>query len=370
METKEPDSPMTHNDFLFRGGVDELDPDVAELIRHETARQQQKLILIPSESTVPHAVREALSSSFHNLYAEGYPLENSRKLTQGEILDYESRLPEFRRHADERYYKGTEYANIIESLARRRAAEIFAGNGLSADDLYVNVQPLSGAPANNAVYTGLLNVGDTVMGMDLIMGGHLTHGSPVNRSGKYYNIVSYTINEKTEKLDYDQMMQLALEHKPRLIIGGFSSYPFTPDWQAYREIADAVGATLLADVAHVAGLIAAGVYPNPVGIADVVSFTTHKTLNGPRGAVLITHRRDLARLLDRAVFPGEQGGPHINTMAALAVSLRLATSEQFQQLGAQPCATPRASPKNWRRANSACPTAARTPTCSCSIVNP
>ena len=294
---------MTFADFLFRGSVDELDPDVSELIRHETARQQEKLILIPSESTVPFAVRNALSSSFHNIYAEGYPLENSRRLTQREILDYDQRLPEFRRNADQRYYKGTEYANIIEALARRRAAELFAGNGLSAEDLYVNVQPLSGAPANNAVYSALLDVGDTVMGMDLIMGGHLTHGSPVNRSGKYYKIVSYTIDPETGRLDYEQMMKLALEQRPRLIIGGFSSYPFAPDWNAYREIADAVGAYLLADVAHVAGLIAAGVYPNPVGIADVVSFTTHKTLNGPRGAVLITHRRTLGRQIDRAVFP-------------------------------------------------------------------
>ena len=326
---------MSHNDYLFRGDIEDLDPDVAELIRHETARQQHCLILIPSESTVPHAVRHALSSSFHNIYAEGYPLSNSRRMTQQEILDYEARLPEFRRNSDQRYYKGTEYANILESLARRRAAEIFAGNGLGAGDLYVNVQPLSGAPANNAVYTALLDVGDTVMGMDLITGGHLTHGSPVNRSGKYYNIVSYKVNPETERLDYDQMMAMALEHKPRLIIGGFSSYPFAADWQAYRQIADAVGAYLLADVAHVAGLIAAGIYPNPAGIADVVSFTTHKTLNGPRGAVLITHRKALSDKLDRAVFPGEQGGPHINTMAGLAVALRLTQSEQFRQLQMQ-----------------------------------
>ena len=323
---------MTQNDFLFRGGVDELDPDVAELIRYETARQQEKLILIPSESTVPFAVRNAISSPFHNIYAEGYPLDNSRTMSQREILDYDQRLPEFRRQADQRYYKGTEYANILEALARRRAAEIFAANGLGADDLYVNVQPLSGAPANNAVYSALLNTGDTVMGMDLIMGGHLTHGSPVNRSGINYDIVSYAISPETKRLDYDEIRELARKRKPRLIVGGFSSYPFAADWEAYRSIADEVGAFLLADVAHVAGLIAAGVYPNPVGIADVVSFTTHKTLNGPRGAVLITHRRDLSRKLDRAVFPGEQGGPHINTMAGLAVALRIAGGEQFKQL--------------------------------------
>ena len=326
---------MTAKDFLFRGDIDELDPDVAELIRHETARQQQKLIMIPSESTIPHAVRHALSSPFHNIYAEGYPLDSTRQMTPADILDYGQRLPEFRRHADQRYYKGTEYANIIESLARRRAAEAFAGNGLTADELYVNVQPLSGAPANNAVYTALLDADDVVMGMDLIMGGHLTHGSPVNRSGKFYNIISYAINPETEKLDYQQMMDLALEHQPRMIIGGYSSYPFAPDWGEYRKIADAVGAYLLADVAHVAGLIAAGVYPNPVGIADAVTFTSHKTLNGPRAAVIITHRKDLSAKIDRGVFPGEQGGPHVNAIAALAVALRLAASEQFRQLQRQ-----------------------------------
>lgn len=324
-----------NNDYLFRGGIDELDPAVAELIHRETQRQQDKLILIPSESTVPYAVRHALSSAFHNIYAEGYPLESTRAMSEADILDYQQRLPEFRRKADLRYYKGTEYANMVESLARRRAAELFAANGCSADQLFVNVQPLSGAPANSAAYTALLDVGDTVMGMDLIMGGHLTHGSPANRSGKYYNIVAYGIDPTSERIDYDKMRELALQHKPRLIIGGFSSYPFAADWRAYREIADSVGAYLLADVAHVAGLIAAGIYPNPVGIADVVSFTTHKTLNGPRGAVLITHRKDLARKLDRAVFPGEQGGPHINSIAALAVSLRLAASDQFKELQRQ-----------------------------------
>ncbi len=323
---------MTYDDFLFRGEIEELDPDVAELIRHETARQARYLIMIPSESTVPHAVRAALSSAFHNIYAEGYPLEETRAMTQAELLDYGLRLPEYRRQGDLRYYKGTEYADIVEALARRRAAELYAANGYSADDLFVNVQPLSGAPANNAVYTALLNVGDTVMGMDLIMGGHLTHGSPVNRSGKFFNIVSYRIHPQTEKLDYDAMMQLALEHKPKMIIGGYSSYPWTPDWHEYRRIADAVGAYLLADIAHFAGLVAGGAYPSPVGIADVVTFTTHKTLNGPRGAVIITHRKDLAPKLDRGVFPGEQGGPHVNSIAALAVALRIAHTEQFKQL--------------------------------------
>ncbi|MBA3869984.1 MAG: hypothetical protein H0X30_12625, partial [Anaerolineae bacterium] len=233
---------MTHKDFLFRGEMAELDPDVAELIKHETARQAQYIILIPSESTVPEAVREALSSAFHNIYAEGYPLDETRTMTQAEILDYNERLPEYRRQADKRYYKGTEYANIVESLARRRVAELFATPQYRPEQLFVNVQALSGAPANNAVYSALLNVGDTVMGMDLLAGGHLTHGSPVNRSGKNYKIVSYGVDPVTERLDYDKIMALALEHKPKMIIGGYTSYPFAPDWQAFRKIADAIGA--------------------------------------------------------------------------------------------------------------------------------
>jgi glycine hydroxymethyltransferase len=322
-------------DYLFRGSLADIDPDVAELVRHETARQARYLIMIPSESTVPEAVRETLSSAFHNIYAEGYPLDATRTMSQNEILDYNARLTEYRRSADERYYKGTEYANIVESLARRRAAELFANERVSADNIYVNVQALSGAPANNAVYSALLSVGDTVMGMDLIQGGHLTHGSPVNRSGKNYRIVSYGINPDTEKLDYEAMRELALEHRPKMIIGGYSSYPHVPDWAAYRAIADEVGAFLLADVAHVAGLIAAGVYPNPIGIADVVTFTTHKTLGGPRGAVIMTHKKALSGKIDRAVFPGEQGGPHMNSIAALAVALKLATTEQFIELQRQ-----------------------------------
>jgi glycine hydroxymethyltransferase len=326
---------MTQNDFLFRGDITELDSDVAELIRHETARQAKYLILIPSESSVPQAVREALSSAFHNIYAEGYPLEETRTLTQQEILDYSARLPEFRRQSDQRYYKGTEYADIIENLARRRAAELFATDKFKPEQLYVNVQPLSGAPANNAIYTGLLNVGDTVMGMDLIMGGHLTHCSPVNRSGKFFNIVSYGIHSETERLDYDAILALAKEHRPRMIIAGYSSYPFAPDWNKFRAIADEVGAYLMADIAHVAGLVVGGVFPNPVGIADVVNFTTHKTLHGPRGAVIITHKKDIANKIDRAVFPGEQGGPHMHQITALAVALRLANTDQFRQLQRQ-----------------------------------
>lgn len=325
------------SDFLIRGSLEELDPAVAELVRHETARQARYLILIPSESTVPAVVRETLSSAFHNIYAEGYPLEHTRRMGEEEILDYHARLPEYRRQADNRYYKGTEYANVLEALARRRTAERFATEHFAADDLYVNVQALSGAPANNAIYSALLDIGDTVMGMDLIQGGHLTHGSPVNRSGINYNIVSYGIDPVNERIDYDALRQLARQHRPKMIIAGYSSYPFAPDFALFRDIADEVGAYLLADVAHVAGLVIADVYPNPVGIADVVTFTTHKTLNGPRGAAIITHRAPLARKIDRAVFPGEQGGPHMNAVAALAVSMRLAGSESFGELQRRTC---------------------------------
>ncbi|MCL4251198.1 MAG: glycine cleavage system aminomethyltransferase GcvT [Anaerolineae bacterium] len=324
-----------HRDYLFRGDLEELDPDVAELIRHETARQQSYLILIPSESTVPAAVREALASSFHNLYAEGYPLDETRTMTQQEILDYGMRLPEYRRIADKRYYKGTEYSDIVEALARRRCAEVMATDEYPAEKLFVNVQALSGAPANNAIFGALLNLGDTIMGMDLLQGGHLTHGSPVNRSGKQYKAVGYGVDPVTEKLDYDAIMALALEHKPRLIVAGYTSYPYAPDWAKFREIADACGAYLMADISHVSGLVVAGAFPNPVGYADVISFTTHKTLHGPRGAAIVTHRADIAIKVDRSVFPGEQGGPHVNTMAAMAVSFRLATTEQFRELQRQ-----------------------------------
>ncbi|MAU09102.1 MAG: glycine cleavage system protein T [Anaerolineaceae bacterium] len=332
---------MTEDDYLFRGELDELDPDVAELIRHETARQARTLIMVPSESTVPEAVREAVGSAFHNIYAEGYPTEKTRKMTERELLDYDRQLGDFRRNSDDRYYKGTEYANLVEALTRRRVAELFTQAPYGPDDLYVNVQPLSGAPANSAVYTALLQPGDTILSMNLSYGGHLSHGAPVNRAGKLFNIVAYHIDPETEALDYDAMMQLALEHKPKIVIGGYSSYPLAPDWEAYKMIADAAGAYLMADVAHFAGLIAAGAYPNPVGIADIVTFTTHKTLNGPRGAVIITHHKDLASKIDRGVFPGEQGGPHMNSVAGLAVALRFAQTEQFKQLQHQTVANAR-----------------------------
>ena len=322
-------------DYLFRGALAELDPDVYALTQIEAERQYRKLILIPSESSAPLAVREALGSAFQNIYAEGYPDEETRWMSEAEILDYAARLGHFRRYSDPRYYKGVEYANIVEALARRRCAETFAANGISADEIFVNVQALSGGPANNAVYHALVNPGETIMGLSLLHGGHLSHGSPVNRSGKYYNVVPYTVDPLTEQLDYDQIEELARQHKPRLIIGGFSSYPWAADWARFRVIADSVGAYLFADVAHVAGLIAAGVYPSPLGFADVITFTTHKSLCGPRGACILTTDPALARKIDRAVFPGEQGGPHVNVFAAQALAFKLAQTETFRQLQAQ-----------------------------------
>jgi glycine hydroxymethyltransferase len=322
-------------DFLFRGSLVDLDPALDELTRLESERQRRKLILIPSESTAPLAVREALSSSFQNIYAEGYPDEETRRMSEAEILDYPERLASFRRYSDPRYYKGVEYADAVEALARRRCAEAFAANGKTADQLFVNVQPLSGAPANNAVYTALLNPGDTILGMNLLHGGHLSHGSSVNRSGKLFNAVHYTIDPVTEKIDYEAVAALAKEKLPKIIIAGYSSYPWVPDWVRFKEIADSVGAILMADVSHIAGLIAAGTIPSPVGIAQVVTFTTHKTLCGPRGACIITHEATLAKKLDRAVFPGEQGGPHVHTFAALALTFKLAQTKQFKALQTQ-----------------------------------
>jgi len=317
-------------DFLFRGSLAELDPDIYELTLIESERQHQKLILIPSESTAPLATREALSAAFQNIYAEGYPDEETRQMSETEILDFPARLAHYRRYSDPRYYKGVEYADIAEALARRRCAELFATQAVPADEIFVNVQPLSGAPANNAVYAALINPGDTIMGMDLLHGGHLSHGSSVNRSGKLYHAVQYTVDPQTEQINYDAIEELARQHKPKVIVAGYSSYPWTVDWARFRAIASAVGAYLMADIAHVAGLVAAGVYPTPVGYADVITFTTHKSLCGPRGACILTTNASLSKKIDRAVFPGEQGGPHVNTFVALATAFKLAGTEQFR----------------------------------------
>ncbi|MEO8354516.1 MAG: serine hydroxymethyltransferase, partial [Chloroflexota bacterium] len=322
------------SDYLFRGDLARLDRDVYELTQLEAERQARKLILIPSESTAPMAVREALSSAFQNIYAEGYPEEETRWMSEEEILDYPARLGDYRRNGDPRYYKGVEYADVVESLARRRAAETFAANGFTADQIYVNVQALSGAPANNAVYQALIGLGETVMGLNLLHGGHLSHGSSVNRSGKWFKAVHYTVDEN-EKLDYDRIRAQALEAKPKLLIAGYSSYSWVPDWKKFRAIADEVGAYFLADISHIGGLVAAGVVPSPVGIAHVVMSTTHKSLDGPRGAVLLTTDAAIAKKIDKAVFPGEQGGPHVNVFAALSLTFKLAQTRQFRKLQEQ-----------------------------------
>jgi glycine hydroxymethyltransferase len=320
------------SDFLVRGTLAKLDPAVDELIRIESERQYRKLILIPSESSAPRAVLEALGSRLQNLYAEGYPDAETRRMSEEEILDYPARLGHFRRYSDPRYYKGVEYADVIEALARRRCAEAFAIPDIPADEIFVNVQPLSGAPANTAVYDALVEPGDTVMGLNLLHGGHLTHGSPANRSGKWYKIVGYTVDPETEKIDYDATEALAREHRPKMIIAGYTSYPWAPDWKRFRQIADSIGAYLVADVAHVAGMVIAGAYPSPLGHAHVITFTTHKTLCGPRGACVLTLDPVLSRKIDRGVFPGEQGGPHVNVFAALAVAFKIARTEKFHTL--------------------------------------
>jgi len=320
------------SDFLFRGSLADLDPEIFELTQIEAERQARKIILIPSESQAPMAVREAMASAFQNIYAEGYPNKSDQKLTQKEILDYPTRLADYRRYSDPRFYKGTEYADILESLAKRRCAEAFAANNVKPEQIYVNVQALSGAPANNAVYHALVQPGDTVMGMNLFHGGHLTHGSVANRSGQYYNIVSYSVDPHNEQINYDDVMSLAKEHKPKMIICGYSSYPWIPDWKKFRQIADAAGAYLLADISHIGGLVAAGVVPSPVGYAHVITSTTHKTLDGPRGAIILTTDPELAKKIDRAIFPGEQGGPHVHIFAALALTFKLARTREFEKL--------------------------------------
>ncbi len=294
---------MRMSDFLFRGALSDLDADVYELTQLEAERQARKLILIPSESQAPLSVREALSSALQNVYAEGYPDEETRLLTENQILDYDTRLAYYRRYSDPRYYKGVEYADTIEALARRRCAELFATNGFSADEIFVNVQALSGAPANNAVYHALVQPGETIMGMSLLHGGHLTHGSSVNRSGKFYNAVHYVVDPVTEQIDYAAIADLAQQHKPKFIIAGYSSYPWAVDWAKFKEIAKSVGAYLFADIAHVAGLVVSGMYPSPIGYADVITFTTHKSLCGPRGACILTTDSGLAKKIDHAVFP-------------------------------------------------------------------
>jgi glycine hydroxymethyltransferase len=325
----------SQNDFLFRGEIGELSSLVSDLIRWEDERQARKLIFIPSQSYVPQAVRDALGTRFQNIYAEGYPPTQLTLASEELLQDVAWHLANYRRYADRRFYKGKEYANIIECLAQRKAAGLIAGNGIEAEDIFVNVQSLSGTPANLGVYWSLMEPGDTFMGLDLYQGGHLSHGSEFNISGQRYKVVSYGVDPETERLDYDNIRDLAIAHKPKIIVAGYTSYPWAPDWSEFRKIADEAGAYLMADISHVAGMVSAGVYPNPIGFADVITFTTHKTLMGPRGAVVMTTDEEMAHQIDLAVFPGEQGGPHVNKFAAMAVAFELAGTEQFKELQKQ-----------------------------------
>jgi glycine hydroxymethyltransferase len=322
-------------DFLLRADLDELAPFVSQLIGWEEDRQVGKLIMIPSESSAPRVVRQALGSVFQNVYAEGYPPSRMTRDAEERLRDIAWQLAFYRRYADRRFYKGVEYVDVLECLAQRRCAELFAREGLPADEINVNIQPLSGAAANLAVYWALMEPGDTLMGLDLFQGGHLSHGSPFNISGRRYRVVSYGVDRQTERLDYDAIRAQALVERPRVIVAGFTSYPWAPDWQELRSIADEAGAFLMADIAHTAGMAATGLYPSPVGIADVTTFTTHKTLCGPRGACIVTTDEEMASRIDMAVFPGEQGGPHVNKFAALAVAFAIARTESFLQLQRQ-----------------------------------
>ena len=272
------------------------DVAVADACQLELERQQHNIELIASENIVSKAVLLAAGGVLTNKYAEGYP--------------------------GKRYYGGCQCVDIVEEIGRERAKQLFGAE-------YANLQPHSGANANLAVFFALLNPGDTVMGMNLQQGGHLSHGSPVNISGKYFNIVPYGVNEETEMIDYDEMRRLALECKPKLIVVGASAYSRTIDFPKCREIADEVGAYLMVDMAHIAGLVAAGVHPSPVPYADVVTTTTHKTLRGPRGGMILC-KESLGKQIDKAVFPGTQGGPLMHIIAAKAVALGEAMTDEFK----------------------------------------
>jgi len=273
------------------------DPEVYEILLKEDKRQENSLEMIASENFVSQSVLEAYTSTLTNKYAEGYP--------------------------NKRYYNGCEYADAIETLAIERAKKLFNVN-------FVNVQPHSGAQANAAVFLAFLNPGETFLGMDLSHGGHLTHGSKVNYSGRLYQPIFYGVRKDTETIDFDQIYQLAKEHKPKMIIAGFSAYPRILDFNKFREIADEVGAKLMADIAHIAGLVAAGYHPSPVGVAHVITTTTHKTLRGPRGGMIMTHDEEIAKTINSRVFPGIQGGPLMHVISAKAVAFGEALRPEYK----------------------------------------
>ena len=272
-----------------------VDPEIADAIEKETHRQQYKLEMIASENFTSKAVMEAQGSVLTNKYAEGYP--------------------------GRRYYGGCEFVDIVENLARERAKKLFSAE-------YANVQPHSGSQANMGVYFAYLNYGDKVLGMNLAHGGHLTHGSPVNISGKYFEFIPYGVSKETGYIDYDELEALAKEHKPKMIVAGASAYPRIIDFQKIADIAKQVGAYVMVDMAHIAGLVAAGLHPNPVPVCDFVTTTTHKTLRGPRGGIIFC-KEEYGRAIDKAIFPGIQGGPLMHVIAAKAVCLKEASTEEF-----------------------------------------
>jgi glycine hydroxymethyltransferase len=273
----------------------EVDAEVYEAIQHEVERQHSQLELIASENFVSDAVAEATASVFTNKYAEGYP--------------------------GKRYYGGCEFTDIVENLARDRAKKLFGAE-------YANVQPHSGSQANQAAYASVLSPGDTIMGLNLAHGGHLSHGHPLNFSGKTYKVIPYGVRKDDERIDYDEVERLAHEHQPKMIITGASAYPRTLDFPRFRQIADAVGAVFLVDMAHIAGLVAAGLHPNPCQYADIVTSTTHKTLRGPRAGIILAKEK-YGPAIDKAVFPGMQGGPLVHVVAAKAVCFQEAMEPQF-----------------------------------------
>ncbi len=287
-----------------------VDPEIFDAIQKETYRETDKLELIASENFTSEAVREAVGSVMTNKYAEGYPFRRRKDGT----INWEG---------NGRYYGGCEHVNVAERLAIHRAKELFGAE-------HANVQPHSGSQANMAVYFALLDVGDTYFGLELSHGGHLTHGHPISFSGMFYNVIHYGVDEKTEVIDYDVLAKMALEHKPKLIVTGASAYPRTLDFARFREIADSVGAYLMVDMAHIAGLIAAGLHPSPVPHADVVTTTTHKTLRGPRGGMVLMKDK-VAAAIDKTVFPGIQGGPLMHVIAGKAVCFKEALGPDFKE---------------------------------------
>ena len=277
--------------------LDVVDTEIQEAINKELSRQRDKLEMIASENIVSKAVMQAQGSVLTNKYAEGYP--------------------------GKRYYGGCEYVDVVEQLAIDRAKKLFGAE-------YANVQPHSGAQANTAVYFALLQPGDTILGMNLTDGGHLTHGSPVNISGKYFKIIPYGVDKETERIDYDELERLAKEHQPKLIVGGASAYSRIIDFERMAQIAKSVGAYFMVDMAHIAGLVAAGLHPSPVPYADVVTTTTHKTLRGPRGGLILCRDAEFGKQFNKAIFPGIQGGPLMHVVAAKAVAFKEALSDEFK----------------------------------------